>query len=134
MLINLFTPQLSAGGAAKCNPISITAFTTLLAAAGPCEQQDAADSMIDLAKSLNNDPTMIKLSQIFAQQPRNTVSVIMMLCILYAVLPHAYIYGFRSPTLRPFLIVKMLPRMPSSMVFSSANSKVLIKRHLLEAS
>lgn len=67
-------PQLAAGGADKCNPISVTAFTTLLAAAGPCEQQNAADSMIDLAKSLNNDPTMIKLSQIFAQQPRNTVS------------------------------------------------------------
>jgi len=32
--------------------------------------------MIDLAKQLNNDAQMIKLAQIFAQQPRNTVSVI----------------------------------------------------------
>jgi len=32
--------------------------------------------MIDLAKQLNNDAKMIQLAQIFAQQPRNTVSVI----------------------------------------------------------
>ncbi|KAJ7588130.1 hypothetical protein C8J56DRAFT_860838 [Mycena floridula] len=63
---------LAAGGAQQCNPVSITAFTTLLAAAGPCEQQDAADAMIDLAKTLNNDPTMITLTQIFVQQPRNS--------------------------------------------------------------
>jgi len=62
----------AAGSGQQCNPISVTAFTTLLAAAGPCEQQDAADSMIDLAKQLNNDPDMIKFAQIFAQQPRNT--------------------------------------------------------------
>ncbi|KAJ8454442.1 hypothetical protein ONZ51_g13022 [Trametes cubensis] len=64
---------LAAGGAEKCNPVSVTAFTTLLAAAGPCEQQDSADAMIDLAKTLNNDADMIKFAQIFAQQPRNTV-------------------------------------------------------------
>ncbi|KAJ6607517.1 hypothetical protein B0H10DRAFT_2166790 [Mycena sp. CBHHK59/15] len=63
---------LAAGGRLKCNPLSVTAFSTLLAAAGPCEQQDAADSMIQLAQSLNNDPDMIKLTQIFVQQPRNT--------------------------------------------------------------
>lgn len=63
---------LAAGGADKCNPVSVTAFTTLLAAAGPCEQQDSADAMIDLAKTLGSDATMISLSQIFAQQPRNT--------------------------------------------------------------
>ncbi|KAL0953710.1 hypothetical protein HGRIS_004903 [Hohenbuehelia grisea] len=63
---------LAAGGGLKCNPVSVTAFTTLLAAAGPCEQQDAADAMIDLAKTLNNDASMISLAQIFAQQPRNT--------------------------------------------------------------
>ena len=51
----------------------MTAFTTLLAAAGPCEQQDSADAMVDLAKTLNNDADMIKFAQIFAQQPRNTV-------------------------------------------------------------
>lgn len=31
--------------------------------------------MIDLAKTLNNDADMIKFSQIFAQQARNTVRV-----------------------------------------------------------
>jgi hypothetical protein len=54
----------------------VTAFSTLLAAAGPCEQQNAADQMIDLAKQLNDDAQMIKLAQIFRQQPRNTVSAI----------------------------------------------------------
>ncbi|GLB41792.1 putative carbohydrate-binding module family 19 protein [Lyophyllum shimeji] len=63
---------LAAGGGQKCNPVSVTAFTTLLAAAGPCEQQNAADQMIDLAKELNNDAQVIRLAQIFAQQPRNT--------------------------------------------------------------
>ncbi|KAI0085837.1 hypothetical protein BDY19DRAFT_964651 [Irpex rosettiformis] len=63
---------LAAGGADKCNPLSITAFSTLLAAPGPCEQQDAADAMIDLAKTLNNDSDMIKFTQIFVQQPRNS--------------------------------------------------------------
>ena len=29
--------------------------------------------MIDLAKTLNNDADMIKFTQIFVQQPRNTV-------------------------------------------------------------
>ncbi|KAI1781911.1 hypothetical protein LXA43DRAFT_1154692 [Ganoderma leucocontextum] len=63
---------LAAGGGEQCNPISVTAFTTLLAAAGPCDQQDSADAMVDLAKTLNNDADMIKFAQIFAQQPRNT--------------------------------------------------------------
>ncbi|EJC99441.1 uncharacterized protein FOMMEDRAFT_142744 [Fomitiporia mediterranea MF3/22] len=62
---------LAAGGAGKCNPISQTAFTSLLAAGGNCDQQDAADQMIDLAKQLNNDADMIRLAQIFVQQPRN---------------------------------------------------------------
>ncbi|KAF9495897.1 hypothetical protein BDN71DRAFT_1506243 [Pleurotus eryngii] len=62
---------LKAGGAGKCNPISQTAFTSLLAAGGNCDQQNAADSMVDLAKSLNNDPEMIRLAQLFVQQPRN---------------------------------------------------------------
>jgi hypothetical protein len=64
----------AAGGGLQCNPLSVTAFTTLLAAAGPCDQQNAGDSMIDLARQLKNDPTMIKLTQIFVQQPRNTPS------------------------------------------------------------
>ncbi|KAJ2918631.1 hypothetical protein MD484_g1751, partial [Candolleomyces efflorescens] len=61
----------AAGGGERCNPISVTAFSTLLAGAGPCEQQDAADTMVNLAKQLGSDE-MIRLSQIFAQQPRNT--------------------------------------------------------------
>ncbi|KAJ8507049.1 hypothetical protein ONZ45_g10536 [Pleurotus djamor] len=62
---------LQAGGGTQCNPISQQAFTSLLAAGKNCDQQDAADVMIDLAKSLNSDPEMIRLSQIFVQQPRN---------------------------------------------------------------
>ncbi|KAJ3711951.1 hypothetical protein C8R42DRAFT_595303 [Lentinula raphanica] len=61
----------AAGGASQCNTISQTAFSTLLAAGGNCDQQNAADSMIDLAKTLNNDSEMIRLAQIFVQQPRN---------------------------------------------------------------
>lgn len=63
----------AAGGAGQCSTISVAAFSTLLAAAGPCDQQNSADQMVDLAKQLNNDPDMIKFAQIFAQQPRNTV-------------------------------------------------------------
>ncbi|KLO12496.1 hypothetical protein SCHPADRAFT_890727 [Schizopora paradoxa] len=63
---------LAAGGADKCNPLSITAFSALLAGGGDCDQQNAADAMIDLAKTLKNNPEMIKLTQIFAQQPRNS--------------------------------------------------------------
>ena len=65
--------QLTAGGGQQCNPVSVAAFSTLLAAPGPCEQQNAADNMIDLAKTLKNNANMIQLTQIFAQQPRNTV-------------------------------------------------------------
>lgn len=66
---------LAAGGADKCNPLSIKAFSTLLAAAGPCEQQDAADEMIDLAKTLTNNTDMVEFTQIFVQQPRNSVCI-----------------------------------------------------------
>ncbi|KAI5118764.1 hypothetical protein M0805_004850 [Coniferiporia weirii] len=62
----------AAGGGEQCNPLSVTAFTTLLAAAGPCDQQNAADQMIDLAKTLSNSSEMITLTQIFVQQPRNS--------------------------------------------------------------
>ncbi|KAG6910043.1 hypothetical protein DXG01_013767 [Tephrocybe rancida] len=65
---------IAAGGGQQCNPVSVTAFSTLLAAPGPCAQQDAADQMIDLAKQLKNDAEMIRLTQIFVQQPRNTPS------------------------------------------------------------
>ncbi|KAF8074997.1 hypothetical protein FPV67DRAFT_1727256 [Lyophyllum atratum] len=54
---------IAAGGAQQCNPVSVTAFGTLLAAPGPCEQQNAADQMIDLAKQLGNDAQMIRLAQ-----------------------------------------------------------------------
>ncbi|KIM62460.1 hypothetical protein SCLCIDRAFT_1215043 [Scleroderma citrinum Foug A] len=62
----------AAGGGTQCNPIAVAAFGTLLAAAGPCDQQNAADNMIDFAKTLNNNADMIKFAQIFAQQPRNS--------------------------------------------------------------
>ncbi|KAI0045703.1 hypothetical protein FA95DRAFT_1495131 [Auriscalpium vulgare] len=63
---------IGAGGGLICNPIAVNAFGTLLAAAGPCDQQDSADVMVDLAKLLNANADMIKFAQIFAQQPRNT--------------------------------------------------------------
>lgn len=66
----------AAGGKEQCNSIAVTAAATLLAAAGPCDQQNNADIMINLAKQLNNDADMIKFAQIFAQQPRNTVRAI----------------------------------------------------------
>ncbi|GJJ10595.1 hypothetical protein Clacol_004822 [Clathrus columnatus] len=62
----------SAGGETQCNPIAVNAAAQLLAAADACGQQDSADSMIDLAKTLNNNQAMITAAQIFAQQPRNS--------------------------------------------------------------
>ena len=70
----------AAGGGAQCNSIAVNAFGTLLAAAGPCDQQNNADTMIDLAKQLNNNADMIKFAQIFAQQPRNSVCIPLCLC------------------------------------------------------
>ncbi|CAE6492600.1 unnamed protein product [Rhizoctonia solani] len=61
-----------AGGGAQCNNIAVTAAGTLLAAPPACAQQDSADAMITLAKSLDNDAEMIRLAQIFRQQPRNS--------------------------------------------------------------
>jgi hypothetical protein len=62
----------AAGGGQQCGTTSQNAFMTLLANAGDCDQQNAADDMIALAKSLNNDPKMIALTQVFVQQPRNS--------------------------------------------------------------
>ncbi|CCA67550.1 hypothetical protein PIIN_01379 [Serendipita indica DSM 11827] len=62
---------LRAGGGQACNPLSVSSMATLLAAPPPCAQQDAADSMIDLARKLGNDAEMIRLAQLFRQQPRN---------------------------------------------------------------
>src|SRR5438045_3160739 len=73
-MISLPAIQRKAGGGLQCNPIAVAAFDNLLAAHGPCDQQDAADGMVDFAKKLGNDPDMIRFAQIFAQQPRNTVS------------------------------------------------------------
>ncbi|KAI0249011.1 hypothetical protein BJV78DRAFT_1276354 [Lactifluus subvellereus] len=60
-----------AGGQQQCNAIAVKAFGTLLAGAGPCDQQDNADNMMDLSKQLGST-AMINLAQIFVQQPRNT--------------------------------------------------------------
>ncbi|KAF9033567.1 hypothetical protein BJ165DRAFT_1534517 [Panaeolus papilionaceus] len=65
----------AAGGTIdQCSNVAVTAFTSLLEAAGPCDQQNGADAMIDLAKKLNGNADMIRLAQIFAQQPRNSPS------------------------------------------------------------
>jgi len=61
----------AAGGAQQCGDLSVTAFQTLLAAGDPCDHQDQADKMVDLAHQLNNDSEMIRLAQLFVQQPRN---------------------------------------------------------------
>ena len=62
------------GGGKQCRQLSVLAFPTLLAAAPPCNQQDATDDLIDFAKRLNNNTAaMIKFAQLFVQQPRNTV-------------------------------------------------------------
>jgi len=65
---------IAAGGSQQCDFIAVIALATLSTEAGPCEQQDAADSMVDLAKQLNKDSDMIKFAQIFAQEPRDTPS------------------------------------------------------------
>ena len=63
----------TAGGADKCGVTSQTAFMTLLAGAGGCDQQNVADAMINLAKTLKNDAKMISLMMVFAQHPRNSL-------------------------------------------------------------
>ena len=95
--------QLAAGGGLQCNAVAVTAFDTLLITAGSCEQQDAADAMIDLAKKLKNNAAMIKLAQVFVQQPRNTVSLALLLpAILFsASLSAAPIPGLRQPVFAP---------------------------------
>jgi len=62
----------NAGGSANtCSNVAVPAFTSLLEQGGVCDQQNAADDMIDLAKQLGNDANMTRLAQIFVQQPRN---------------------------------------------------------------
>jgi hypothetical protein len=82
----------------------VAALSTLLAAAADCDQQDAADKMVDLAKTLNNDADMIRLAQIFVQQPRNTVrspisSIIHNINIYYAFINRT----FDPPTYQYFV-------------------------------
>ncbi|TDL21027.1 hypothetical protein BD410DRAFT_868416, partial [Rickenella mellea] len=60
----------SSGGGSKCGDIRQKAASTLLAAGKNCDQQDAADDMVDLSKTLKN-ANMIRLAQLFVQQPRN---------------------------------------------------------------
>lgn len=85
----LLIAQQAAGGGQNCGTVSVAAFTTLLAAGNACDHQgmlacivylqlsnmcrfvDAADNMIDLAKTLKNNAQVISLAQVFAQQPRN---------------------------------------------------------------
>jgi len=68
----------AAGGGNDCNNISVNAFDELSAdtQAPLCGQQDGGDNMVDLAKKISKggqpDPDMIRLAQIFIQQPRNT--------------------------------------------------------------
>ncbi|KAG5641750.1 hypothetical protein DXG03_004295 [Asterophora parasitica] len=62
---------LRAGGGQQCNPISQQGFSSLLAAGKNCDQQDAGDAMVSLAKTLSNDAEMIRLAQLYVQQPRN---------------------------------------------------------------
>jgi hypothetical protein len=105
---------LAAGGGQRCNPLSVAAFSTLLAAPPACAQQDAADNMIDLAHELNNDADMIRLTQIFTQQPRNSVSTKS---------TNIFFSRVYSRTVCPYSIARWLPVIKSSLVSSSANSR-----------
>lgn len=81
--------------------------------------------MIDLGKKLNS-AQMITLTQIFTQQPRNTVS------------PQAFNSSHFSNLCRssltpsPCLIVKRHPETPNLAAFSNANFKERTRRSLLE--
>jgi len=55
----------------QCNVLAVAAFGTLLAAAGPCDQQNAADNLMDFSKQ-SSSQEMIALAQVFTQQPRNS--------------------------------------------------------------
>jgi len=58
-------------GSLQCNQLAVAAFQTLLANAGPCDQQNAADNLVDFSKQLNSQE-MVAHAQIFCQQPRNS--------------------------------------------------------------
>ena len=78
-------PQKKAGGGAWCRSISGPAALTLRSVNSICDQQDAADMMVNLAKTLHNSTDMIRLAQIFVQQPRNSV------CPISSIKNHSYI-------------------------------------------
>ena len=111
--------QNTAGGGSQCNSIAVTAFGTLLAAAGACDQQNNADIMMDLSKKLNSQD-MIKFAQIFCQQPRNTVRMI--------VLSRGGLIFTRNPSPIPSVSSTVSKRraMQSSMDSSNASSKAQI--------
>jgi hypothetical protein len=77
--LNTVCFQNAANGGAQCNQIAVTASAALLAAAGPCDQQNNADIMMDLSKKLKSNQ-MISSAQIFVQQPRNSVRHVFRAC------------------------------------------------------
>jgi hypothetical protein len=119
----------AAGGTQdKCSGVAVPAFTSLLADGGVCDQQNAADSMIDLAKQLGNDPEMIRLAQLFVQQPRNSVSLIIQFLSRNWRLKGAV----SSRQNCRFHIVKLRQRTWSSMDYSIVNSLAQISQRLAE--
>lgn len=107
--------QNKAGGGQQCNTVSQNAFMTLLAAGGNCDQQNAADGMVNLAKQLNNDADMIRLAQIFVQQPRNAVCPVS--CCHYS----NSVQTRTSPMDCKSLTVKQRPTTPSFQASSTAS-------------
>lgn len=64
--------QVATGGGLACNNLAEAAFRALLAEAGDCDQQHAADLMIDMAHQLSTTTTsnseMIRYATLYAQQ------------------------------------------------------------------
>ena len=73
--------------------------------------------MIDLAKQLNNNADMIRLAQIFSQQPRNSVSIIFLLFLPILCLTVKY-HSLINPK---FLTVKLPRKTQNSTGSSIAN-------------
>lgn len=117
----------AANGGDRCNDFAVRGFTTLLAAAKPCDQQDAADNMIDLAKSLNSQD-MIRFTQIFVQQPRNTVCRSPAILVARTFIDH--VHHVHSQNLSPCNIANLLLVIESCKAYINVNSRVLIRRSL----
>lgn len=107
----------------------MASFGTLLAAPGPCEQQNAADNMVDLAKTLNNNANMIALAQIFAQQPRNSVRL-----SEFSALRTLKDFDAHSPHRKAFPTASQPHAMLNSMGSFSASSRAITQRPLSVAS